>query len=205
MKQLYELKGRSFNPGDSQRPGGIQKLCAQIPAVSPGSSSQRTNPQGIQAGPLQGVPTRAAGGGVWRTVWCCFGNCGGGATPAAILYSKSTCIPFGDRICPRPPGGLRPSRENRLKSMGQLHLFHQRGQEETGFGLRHGPKLVPGHLRGTGTPSRRGRLPPVPRQRLCSPGRGTPPLPLRQCQGWWCWVGRRTADPGGTPGSWTLP
>ena len=22
---------------------------------------------------------------------------------------------------------------------------------------------------------------------------------------WWCWVGRRTADPGGTPGSWTLP
>ena len=39
MKQLYELKGiGSFNPGDSQRPGGIQKLGAQIPAVSPGSS-----------------------------------------------------------------------------------------------------------------------------------------------------------------------
>ena len=184
VKQLYELKGegRSIR-GDSQRPWGYPETrCANTCGLP-----RFLEPKNRPPGDPSWTPTRSTYESgwrrVWRTVWCCFGNCGGGATPAAILYSKSTCILSETASAPGHQAVETEPGEQAQVDWGSFTYFTSEGKKKQVWAFVMVLSWSRAIYVETGTPSRRGHLPPVPRQRLCSPGRGTPPLPLRQCQG----------------------
>ena len=118
MKQLYELKGEGRSIRAIARDLGVSRNSVRKYLRSPQvPQAKEQTPRGSKLDPYKEYLRERLAEGLENCVVLLRELRGRGYT-GAILYSKSTCIPFGDRICPRPPGGLRPSRENRLKSIG---------------------------------------------------------------------------------------